>query len=260
MKQSHHRCVFSSICICIFSFLLSSCVTTTDSQFSQNADKEKAIQQYTQLGLRYIQQGNTVDAKRPLKRALEIDPNSPDVHNALAILFQQENDIELADKHFKIALKNGPSVTRIRNNYAAFLFGQKRYEQACVELERAGTDSLYEFRSRVFENLGVCYLQLKKTDAALISFEKAISIKDTQARAMLEAALIYFERDDFAKSENLHQQYQRLVRFKIAPNTSRNLWLGMQLAKVSGDKNKEASFRLMLKNMFPNSKESNLKE
>ncbi len=258
MKQ--HRGFYASkiAFVCLLGLFLGGCVTTTDSQFSKNTDKQKALEQYTQLGIRYIQQGNTVEAKRPLKRALEIDPQSPDVHNALAIMFQQEKEYELADKHFKTALQYGPDITRIKNNYAAFLFEQNRFEEACAELNRASADSLYEFRSRVYENLGLCYLKLNDKDAALISFEKAVAIKDTQSRALLEAALIHFERDNYAASENYHKKYQRLVRYRMAPNTPQNLWLGMHLARINGNKNEEASYRLMLKNMFPDASESKI--
>ena len=244
------------LCWTISALLLTACVTTTESKrFGDNADSDKALQQYTELGLRYIQQGKTVEARRPLKRALEIDAKSPDVHHALAILSQNEQESALADQHFLKALQYGPDRTSFRNNYAAFLFGQKRYAEACHQFEKAGEDTLYDNRSAVYENLGVCYLELGRKDDALTAFERAISINDAQPRALLEAALIYFEQGNIAASTKYHRQHQQLVRFRFTPNSPRNLALGVELARSNNDKNEEASYLLMLKNMFPNSDE-----
>lgn len=235
--------------------MLVGCVTSGETRFSENADEEQALKKYTELGLRYIQQGKTVEAKRPLKRALEIDPKSPEVHNALAILFQAEKEPALAESHFSKALQYGPDETRIRNNYAAFLYSEKRYADACDQLEQAATDSLYENRSSVYENLGVCYLQIAQKEKALAAFDRAIDINDGQARALLESALLHFANGQVAISQRHHIQYQRLVRLRYAPNTPRSLALGVKLARLNGDKNREASYLLMLKNMFPESGE-----
>lgn len=242
--------------VCLFlGLLLTGCVTTSEPRFGDKADEQKAREQYTELGLRYIQQGRTVEAARHLKRALEIDPKSPEVHNALAIMFQAEKQVALAEEHFDKAIKYGPERTRIRNNYAAFLFSQQRYADACKQLEVAANDSLYEQRSAVYENLGVCYLKLNQKHAALAAFDRAVYINDAQARALLEAALIYFDNGNVDTSSRYHTLYQKLVRFRMAPNTPRSLELGIELARLNEDKNKEASYLLMLKNMFPDSNE-----
>ena len=236
--------------------MLAGCVTEGGKQQFRNTNKAKAIQQYTELGLRYIQQGDTVKAMVPLKRALELAPKDPGVHNAFAILFQAEKEPDLADEYFRKSLKFGPKETRLRNNYAAFLFAQQRYTEACAQLESAAEDELYEKRSAVYENLGLCYLKLEQEKNALEAFERAISINDSQPRALLEASTLYFNQGDIQRSDRYHTSYQRLVRFRMARNTPKNLWLGVRLARETGDKNKEASYALQLRNLFPDSEET----
>ena len=114
-----------------------------------------------------------------------------------------------ADDYYLKALQYGPSETRIRNNYAAFLFSQKRYEDACQQLEQASSDELYDNRSSVYENLGQCYLKTGKPAAALTSFERAIAMNDVQARALLEAAVLQFENGNLDQSSNYHNRYQQ---------------------------------------------------
>lgn len=249
---------FHRVIIAVCLALMVGCVSTSDSRFKNNANKDDALRKYTDLGLTYIQSGNTLDAMPPLKRALEIDPKSANVHAALAMLFQIEKDHLLAEKHFHKALQysSGVNKTRIRNNYASYLFRSERLIDACEQLEQASQDAFYEKRSQVFENLGVCYQRLGKNAQALASYERAVNIDDSRARALLESSFLHFQNNDVKDSEQYYSSYQRLVRYRIVSHTPKSLWLGIQLSRLSADKNAEASYALKLRNMFPDSPEN----
>lgn len=252
------KVALGKIAIAISLAFLAGCVSTTDSRFANNTNEEEALRKYTELGLTYIQSGNTVDAMPPLKRALELDPKSANVHAALAMLFQVENDPLLAEKYFRNALQysNGVNKTRIRNNYASFLFRAERLIDACEQLELASQDAFYEKRSQVYENLGVCYQRLGKNDDALAAYERSVSIDDSRSRALLEASFLQFNKSNFNLSEQYYSSYERMVRYRMASHTPKSLWLGIQLSRLSFDKNAEASYALKLRNMFPDSPEN----
>lgn len=238
--------------------LLVGCVNTTTSRFTNNTNKAQALEKYTDLGLVYLQKGDTIEAMRPLKRALELDSKSPDVHAAFAMLFQLEKDNARADKYFHNALdySEGVNQTRIRNNYAGFLFNIERLIDACEQLRLASDDAFYERRATVYENLGVCYQRLGKNADALAAYERAINIDDTRGRALLEASYLQFKNDNFVKSGEHHSSYQRMVRYRMVSSSAKGLWLGVKLARHSGDKNAEASYELKLRNLFPDSPEN----
>lgn len=235
--------------------LLSACVTTTNQRPLGKPDPEKALSQYTELAVRYIQQGKTTEAKKPLQRAMEINPNSADVHNAYAMLFQVEGDYDLADNYYRTALKLESDNTRIRNNYAAFLFQRERYPEACENLELATRDAYYEKRAAVYENLGVCYMELDKDKEALSAFDRAISLDNASSKALLYGGVMHFEQGNIDKSTSYHTSYQQMVRLRSVPNRPENLALGVKLARLKRDQDQEASYLLMLKNLFPDSEE-----
>ena len=110
--------------------LLAGCVTTTEGGFTEEASPEKALNQRVELARQYIGDGNWEAAKRNLKLAYELDPNSADVYEAFALVYQSTGEYELAEENFKKALKIDPKFSRARNNFAAFLFSQQRYEEA----------------------------------------------------------------------------------------------------------------------------------
>lgn len=128
----------------------------------------------------------------PLRKALEIDPSSADAHAALAVVFQTEMEPKLADEEYRKALASDSRNARVLNNYGGFLYEQKRYEEAYQRLLEASQDTLYPERSRVFENLGLVSLQMKKPAQAKEYFEKSLRLNRNQPSVALEMAdLLY---------------------------------------------------------------------
>jgi type IV pilus assembly protein PilF len=85
--------------------LLVGCVTTgTVDPMKTGKGREEARDAYVQLGIGYLQQGQTGRAKVPLKKALDLDSSNADAHAALALVFQIEMEPKLADEHFRKAI------------------------------------------------------------------------------------------------------------------------------------------------------------
>lgn len=75
-------------------------------------------------------------------RALELDPNLPEAHNARAfIAIDGEWDLEKAEQHFEKALDLRPSYAAAHNWYGQMLGGQplRRYDEARLHLDQART-------------------------------------------------------------------------------------------------------------------------
>ena len=140
------------------SLLLAGCVTTGDKP--RKVDPEAARDAYIQLGIGYLQKGETERAKQPLSEALKLDPRSASANMVLALVFQQEGEYPAAEQHFRAALSADPANARILNNYGAFLLDRERYAEALSYFQKAAEDTLYSERSRVFENMGITYMRM----------------------------------------------------------------------------------------------------
>ncbi|MFW7344235.1 tetratricopeptide repeat protein, partial [Pollutimonas sp. H1-120] len=88
---------------------------------------------YAQLGVAYLERDNLPRALSALDRALELDARHPEALQAIALVYQQQGERDLANRYFQQALSASPSFTRARNNYAAFLYQQGRYPEACEQ-------------------------------------------------------------------------------------------------------------------------------
>ena len=227
--------------------LLAGCVSSGDSS-SMTGDKgrSEAREAYVQLGLGYLQQGMTEQAKIPLRKALELDKADPDTNAALALVFQSEMEFELAEQAFRTALNGRPGDARILNNYGSFLFAQQRYQDARVQFQKAAADNLYPERSRIYENLGMTSLQLGQRETGRQQLEKALRLNPRQPRALLEMAEMSYQDRQYVSARDFYDRFSLL-----SGQNARSLLLGARLASVFDDRTPTANFGQQLKRLYP---------
>ncbi len=233
------------------SLFLGACVTTTDTVFTEKADPDKALERRVELARNYIGEGDWENAKRNLRLAYELDPNNAEVHEAFALVYQSTGEFELAEESYRTALSLDKSFSRARNNYATFLYSQGRYQEAEKHLVIVSQDALYKGRPRAFINLGLCRVQLFDRQGAEEAFRRALTMDRANSIALLELAQLRFDAEDFNGSQRYYDTYRTVVRQQSA----RGLWLGIRLARESGDRDAEGSYTLALSNLYPNSPE-----
>ena len=231
--------------------VLNACISTTDTVFTEKADPEKALERRVELARKYIGEGNWENAKRNLRLAYEIDPNSAEVHEAFALVYQSTGEFELAEQSYKTALKLDKNFSRARNNYAAFLYSQGRFEEAEKQLVLVTQDTLYKGRTRALINLGLCRVQLLDSQGAEEAFRRALTMDRANSIALLELGQLRYDAGDFETAQRYYDTYRTVMRRQSA----RGLWLGIRLARESGDRDAEGSYTLALSNLYPNSPE-----
>lgn len=243
---------FKSVVICVLtSVLLMGCVSEqVAGKEKRGPDKARALELHVQMALGYVEKGNRESARHHLTKAFEIDKNSAPATNAMAMLYQLEGEPALAEEQFKLALKRDKNLTIAHNNYGIFLFNQKRYQESYAQFELAAADLGYTNRSQVLTNVGRASLKLGNLVRAQAAFEHACILDKKNADAFIELADINFQKQEYADAK------KNLDMFVVLANhTPRSLLLGIGLEKVFGNKDKEASLALILKNNFPYSKE-----
>lgn len=230
--------------------LLGGCVSDGKGKANRPVDKAKSLELHIKLAQGYIDRGNRESARHHLRKATEIDRNSPEATETLARLYQLEGEPKLAEETFKKAIKGKKNFTLARNNFGVFLFGAKRYEEALEEFELAAADLEYTDRASALVNVGRTALLLGKNERAKAALEHAAVLDRGMADAHIELADINFQNQDYAAAKNHLDRYQALGQV-----TPRSLLLGIRLERVFGNKDKEASYVLMLKNRYPYSRE-----
>ncbi len=225
------------------------CVTTTNSTAQVN--EAKALESHIQLGLSYLAQKNRDSARLHFTKALELDDDSPGAHNGIALLYQLEREWELAETHFLRALEEDRDFTLARYNYGAFLYSKKRYKEAFEAFKKVSQDLVYDGRPMALANMGRAALKLNDKERALSAFEHALSLDPKLTLVLIELAEMSFEKKEYAKAKDYLDRYTAIVPRR----TARSLWLGIRIERIFGNKDKEASYALALKNLHPYSKQ-----
>mgnify|MGYP001472216249 CR=1 FL=1 len=239
--------------IILLSVFIAGCAGQEVTTAEQNAPQ--AAQAYTQLGMQYLRGGDTGSAKTAFQRAVEIAPDEFLSYNGLAMVFQLEDEPDLAEKYFKKAISLESDSAMLHNNYGAFLFSLERYPQACKELARATEDPFYNLRSQAFENLGRCFMLIERPDAAQHAFERSLKLNANRPLAILQLADAMLQQDDLAEAVNYFDQFSELVDQKRVEHNAQSLWLGVQISRLKQDGVNASTYGLILKSMYPDSDE-----
>lgn len=235
--------------------ILPSCVTTTSGGFNTDVSEQQAIEDYMQLAIAYYDAGDMTRARANIDTVLELDSNNSDIYGVLALVNQREGDMDLADDSFNRSLRLNRENSRVRNNYAAFLFSQERFEDAYDQLQIVSADTGYEGRPVAFENLGRSALQIDRIDDAETAFERALQLNSNLFVSALELAEIKLHKQQLILARALYSQFLTNREFNGVPHTPRSLWVGIQIESQFQDSEILDGFVRLLTTLYTDSPE-----
>jgi len=154
--------------ILFFMLLASSCAGLADKNM-------KNSQYHYQLGISYLNENNIQPAFTELQKALELNPQDKEIHNALGVIYLTKlEDYAKAIEHFQKALaidKNySEAATNLGNTYA----NMKKFNEAIESYNIALSNPQYRNPAMALNNLGMVYYRLSKWDEALSAFKDAL--------------------------------------------------------------------------------------
>ena len=220
---------------------------------SQKLDNESPSMINTRLGIEYMRLGQHEVALQKLQKALEIDDRNVEANTGLALLYERLNQNESVSKYYETALAIEPNNSSTHNNYGSFLCRFNRGEEAQTHFKRALENPLYKTPELAYTNAGLCALKTQDRNKAMEFFRKALETRPEFPVALFHLADLSEQRDDITEAQ---AYYKRFVA--VSMQTPASLWLGIRLARRTGDKNAEASYSLVLRSKFPESEETKM--
>jgi type IV pilus assembly protein PilF len=205
------------------------------------------------LAIEYMQRGEYEKSLTKLERALEADKNYPPTYNTLGILYQRLGDKVRAEKYYKQALGLNSNDSSTLNNYGQFLCQDSRFDEAQATFLKAARNPLYSTPETALANAGTCAMAEGKIDVAESHFRNALEQNPKVPVALIQMSRLSYDTTKYLSARGYLQRY-----LEINSHTANSLWLGINIEKELGDKNALASYTLLLKNKFPNSKEASL--
>jgi type IV pilus assembly protein PilF len=135
---------------------------------------------YFALGSVSETMGKFADAERYYKEALDIDPNYPEAHNALGVVYSRQERWPDALKEFNKALENKLYTTPhvAYYNMAHVYMAQKNYEKAIEAYRDSKRFASYD--QTIYE-LGSALFEAGKVKEAISEFREGVSISPSNA-------------------------------------------------------------------------------
>jgi len=165
--------------------------------------------------------------KSLLKRAINLDPNLPEAHAALANMFFTEDNVLGSETEARTALELDPSLPATHAMLSELAGIKGDVEEMVRQLEAAYR--LDPIRPRSIWVLGVTYLWVGREGEALELWKKTEQLAPAYVfRGMTEHYLI---NGDLEKAKEFYAKAERLE-----PTNSRVIWMGGVIAAMEGDR------------------------
>ncbi len=200
-----------------------------------------------------MRRGNFEKSLEKFERAKDADPDYHAVYNGYGLLYQRLGETSKAEKNFKKALKLNKNDSATMNNYGRFLCQSGRYDEAEKIFMNAASNPIYETPEIAITNAGTCSIVQGDLDKAEAHFRRALSINTKIATALIQMSQISYDKKNYLSARAYLQRY-----LAVAKHTSRSLWLGIRIENQLGDKDLISSYSLLLRNNYPDSKETKL--
>jgi len=179
------------ILIYLFFAVLSSCTSM---------DKKREAELHLQIGTGHLNQGRYPDAIRELRRSKELDPDSPIVHNHLAIALYARKQFKDARENFETALSLKPDYTEARNNLGRLLIDMGEFDEAISVITEVTKDLTYPQPEKAYSNLAIAYLRTKNYRLAQKAAEQAIDLNRSDCMAKGLLGQVFYYQKQFVKA------------------------------------------------------------
>jgi len=234
------------IIIVSLSFLLLACASS-----QQQKTNHKIAESNVRLGVGYFQQGKTEAALEKMKKALKAEPDYPDAHGSIALVYQRLGEDEKAKEHYEIALELQPNKGITHNNYATLLCKMGKPLLAEPHFLEAINDRRYRTPAQALGNLGSCLMLIPDVDKAEKYLRQALQLNPKLPGALLQMVHVALERKRYMSGRAYLQRYQEVAKMDPA-----SLMLGIQVESNLGDKNTVIDYQTQLRRNFPDSNET----
>ncbi|MGH8159995.1 MAG: type IV pilus biogenesis/stability protein PilW [Rhodanobacter sp.] len=246
----------------IFSLLLplAGCITThTDSnslgksipQVSKGQQALDAARVHTELGQRYMANGDMQTALEKLNMALKFDPNYAPAHTVIAVLYERINNLPEAELHYRKAVELEPAKGDPNNNLGVFLCNNGKAAEAAGYFRKAVADPFYQTPDVALTNAGVCQLRVNDVAGAEASFRDAIARNPNNAEALFQLANTLYVHNDAFRARAFIQRFDALGK-----PTAAALKLGYDIESHLGNPDGAHAYNSRLQSQFPDSEQA----
>jgi TolB-like protein/DNA-binding winged helix-turn-helix (wHTH) protein/Flp pilus assembly protein TadD len=165
---------------------------------------------HTTVGsLKDFYEGDPVGAEKEYRRAIQLNPGYPTVHQRYSLLLLERRRTEDSLDEIKRALELDPVSVSIQTSYGSRLYYMRRYKEAEDQLRKAlDLDPNY---AQARYNLGRVYRQMGKYDDAIAELKRAL---DRSGTALADLGCAYAKSGNLPEALSILGELQDLAKVR----------------------------------------------
>lgn len=222
-------------------------------QSEREQSREDAARINVRLGIEYMRNGNLAVAQDKIDKALEQNPRDAGVQMGAGLLYEQLLDPKKAGDHYQRALRLEPDNPQVQNALGAFLCRNGEAEKGEKMFLKAAVNPLYRTPEVAYTNAGVCARQGGYLERAEEHLRRAVAAGAQYPEAFLQMAGVSFERGNNLQARAFLQRY-----LSVASGGPDVLMLGYQVERALGDQVAADDYARRVQTQFPDSPEARM--
>lgn len=243
--------------------LLAGCATTREQRMepvatageqprsSAREQRRDAARIHTELGQRYMARGQLEVALEKLQTALKFDSNYVPANTVIAVLYERIGKLQLAERHYRQAVKLQPDKGGPNNNLGQFLCKVGRIDESLKYFNQAVADPFYDTPAAAYLNAGTCLLKAGRAQQAETPLRNALALQPDNGEALYLMASALQQQKDYFRARAFIQRFEALGQ--PSPDA---LLLAYQIETGLGEGDVARQYAQRLHTLFPESEQA----
>ena len=220
---------------------------------SDDTDARRRARVHLELAASYLAQGKNTYALDAVKQSLALDNSMYEAHDLRALIYMRMSEPTLAEDGFRKALALQPQAATVQHNYGWFLCQQGRFNESAGMFSAALANPNYDAKAKTWMTQGLCQAKAGQVANAEKSLLKANQLEPGNPVVNYNLASRLYAQADYSRAGS----YISRVNESDMANAE-SLWLGIRVARKTGDGMRVTALSTMLRQRFAQSKEVGL--
>ena len=216
-----------------------------------SAEADKSAQIRLELAEGYYQRGQTQVALTEVGKALEQAPDYVPAYTMQALIQMSLGQNPQAEQSFRKALSIAPNNADALHNYGWFLCSNQRYAESFTMFKRALSVPGYRDAERTDLAYGVCQYRDGDLAGAEKTLRAGFALNPANPALSTNLALVLFRQNQF---KDALFYISRVNSGQYA--SAQSLWVGILVARQSGNTLDVSTWTTQLEQRFPDSREA----
>ncbi len=221
-----------------FTIFLSISITACTGMSAEQ--RSKAAEIHYDLGTNLLNAGDAQGALKEYREAVENDPDLPDTHNGLGLIYAYSfGQPDEGQREFQQALKLKPDFSEARTNLGALYISRGRFAEAVPLLEASAADTLYKNRVIAQTDLGWALYKTGASERGIRELKGALALAPKFCIGWRQLGSIYAEENQLEDARAAFAHYAESCP-EVADS---HLQSGKVLVRLSRASDAQAEFK-----------------